>query len=278
LTVITLFIGSSLFYYAIDETLMSHMYSFTLFAIILYAIKSFYESAQSRYFLLFAFALSFAVLVRPTNVLFGVFALFLDVDSYERLRHNIRALFQLKKLLIGGLILFLTLLPQMLYWKFAYGKYIVWSYKGEGFIHWKNPEFLITWFSPQSGFYTYTPLALLALLFTFYMWYKKEKNAVLILITLLISSYLCASWHNVYFGTCNFGKRPMVEFLPLLLFPLAYMFNAMPSFKKTSSLVLVLLLLGCISYNLILFRGFNTCYFGGIWEWKEFGRLFSNAF
>lgn len=278
LTVMLMFFGSSLFYYAIDETLMSHMYSFSLFSILLYGIKTYYVTKKFKYFILFAVALSFAVLIRPTNILFGVFVLFLDVDNLESFKRNFLSIFQIKNILIGALILFVIVLPQIIYWKFAYGKFLVWSYKGEGFTNWYKPRMIYNWFSPQSGFFLYTPIALLSVFFAVVMLLKKQKNALLVLMAFLISSYMCASWHLVNFGGCNFGKRPMVEFLPLVLFPLGYMLNSMKSYKWMVNAVIVILLLFCVSYTLILFRGFNTCFFGGEWEWKEFGRVLSEAY
>lgn len=278
ITVMLMFFGSNLYYYAIDETLMSHMYSFSLFSIVLYGIKSYYENPKWKYFILFAVALSFAVLIRPTNILFGLFALLLDVDGMTKLKENFKIIFQPKNLLVGVTILILVLLPQIFYWKFAYGKYIVWSYKGEGFTNWYKPRFLFNWFSPQSGFFTYMPIALVSLFFTVVMILKKQKNAWLVLAVFLISSYMCSSWHLVNFGGCNFGKRPMVEFLPLILFPLGYMLKSMASYKRIWKIIIVLILLLCVSYVLILFRGFNTCFFGEEWEWSKFGRVVSDAY
>lgn len=278
LTVMLMFFGSSLYYYAVDETLMSHMYSFSLFSIMLFAIKAFYETNRFKFFLLFAVAFSFAVLIRPTNVLFGVFTLFLDVNSWESLKANCISIFRRKNILIGIIVLFLILLPQMFYWKFAYGKYIVWSYEGEGFTNWYKPRMIYNWFSPQSGFFIYTPIALLSLFFAVVMVVKKQKNSLLVIAAFLISSYMCSSWHLVNFGGCNFGKRPMVEFLPLILFPLGYMLNSMSSFKWYVNTLIVAVVLFCVSYTLILFRGFNTCFFGDEWEWSEFGRVVHEAY
>ena len=278
LTVMLMFFGSSLYYYAIDETLMSHMYSFSLFSILLFGIKTYYETKKFKYFLLFVIAFSFAVLIRPTNILFGVLMLFLDVNSIESLKKNFQSIFRIKNIIVGGLILLAIFIPQFIYWKFAFGHYLPYTYGEEGFTNWNKPQIIYNWFSPQSGFFTYTPIALLSIFFAVVMLVKKQKNALLVIVAFAISSYMCASWHLVNFGGCNFGKRPMVEFLPLILFPIAYMLDSMGSFKRITNVLIVIILLFCVSYTLILFRGFNTCFFGDSWEWSEFGRLLSEAY
>jgi hypothetical protein len=277
-TMMVIFFGTNLFYYSLDETMMSHLYSFSLFSIILFGSRSFFETGKFKYFLLLVIPLSFAILIRPTNILFGVIALMVDVNSIEVLKRRIILLFNPKLLAIAVFLFILIISPQLFYWKYAFGKYVVWSYTGEGFVFWNKPQFLRVWFSPQSGLFPYTPIILLSLFISIIMVIRKERNAILIITTFLVTSYMCASWSDPDFGICNFGKRPMVEYLPVLMFPVSYMFEHFKTYSRGSRYLLTGLVIFFIYYNLGLFTAFNTCFFGEAWEWGKFGQLLKNAF
>jgi hypothetical protein len=272
-TAITLLLATNLTYYTMDENLMSHLYSFTLFTILLYNFKTFNQSQKFKHFIYFSSALSFAILIRPTNALFLPIALLLDVHSLSSLRQNIQPLLTFKNIVLGVFIFILIISPQMIYWKFAYEKYLVWSYSGEGFTLWNQPNFLITWFSPQSGLLPYVPVFILSIVFWVIMYRKKEKNIWLILFTFIVVSYMCASWHNPFFGMCNFGKRPMIEFYPILFLPVAYMFSYYSSYSDTLKKIILGSLFIFSYYHLTLFGVFDTCFYGDIWDWNSFGTM-----
>lgn len=278
LTILIVFFGTNLFYYTLDESLMSHLYSFSLFSAVLYGAKSFYETKKSKYFLLFVISLSIAVLIRPTNILFAFIALFTDVNRIDILKNKLTQFIVPKYLISGILIFILIILPQVIYWKFAFGKYIVWSYEDEGFTLWNSPQFLAVWFSPQSGLFTYTPIILLSLFFSVVMFFKKERNSGLIMATFIVISYMCASWHNPYFGMCNFGKRPMIEYYPILMLPISYMLSYYKSFHTANRYLVLISTAVFICYNQALFLAFDTCFFGEPWEWNKFGLLLKMAF
>jgi len=277
-TILVTFFGTNLYYYTLDESLMSHMYSFSLFSILLFGSKSFYETKKFKYFLLFVIPLSFAILIRPTNILFAVIAPLTDVNSFKILKSKLKLLLTPKNIAYALFFFLLIMSPQLFYWKYAYGKYIVWSYTGEGFTLWNRPQFLTVWFSPQSGLFTYTPLILLSLVFSVIMYIKKERNSMLVIFTFLVTSYMCASWSNPQFGVCNFGKRPMVEYLPILMFPISYMFDHYKSYPGLYKHIPLIALIFFVYYNQALFVAFNTCFFGETWEWSKFGLLLKNAF
>jgi len=280
LSILVIFFGTNLYYYTLDETLMSHLYSFTMFSAILYGLKSFYETKKWKFFLLFAISLSVAILIRPTNALFGLIGLFIDVNKIEALRNRLLLILAPEYLFSGVIIFIIIMMPQFLYWNFAFGEYIVWSYEGEGFTYWSNPQFLTVWFSPQSGLFTYTPILLISLLFSAIMIAKKNTytNSTLVIISFLAVSFMCASWNNPYFGICNFGKRPMVEYLPILFLPISYIFASYNSFIKTIRYIILASILLMVMYNLALFRAFDTCFFGETWDWIKFGQLIRSAF
>ena len=270
LTMLVVFFGTNLYYYTIDESLMSHLYSFTLFSIVLFSLHNFFRLRQTKFFVLFSLTLALAILVRPTNVLFVPIAVLLDVKNREILFSRVKLFFSVKRISILVVFLLVVFLPQLMYWIYTHGELLPWTYGDEGFTNWNNPHLAIVWFSPQSGLFPYTPLILLSLFSLGVMFKNKTGNASLIFGTFIVVSYILASWITPQFGFCNFGKRPMIEFFPILLLPLAYCFKHFMSFRKTMRFILVVSVLACVWYNISLTSVFNTCFWGGNWEWGKF--------
>jgi hypothetical protein len=256
---------------------MSHVYSFSLFSVLLFGTKSFMLNKKIKYYLLSALVLALAVLIRPTNILFLFIVLMVDIKNLSQLADRIKLIFLSRNFFYAVLISSIIFLPQALYWKFAFGKYIVWSYEGEEFTYWNNPQFLPVWFSPQSGLFTYTPILILSLISSIVMIRRTIPNGILVVGTFIVVSYMCASWCNPFFGVCNFGKRPMVDYMPILMMPIAFLFQTINQFSKWTRRLLVSSLVLAVYYNLILFAEFNTCFFGSPWDWHTFGRLLLDA-
>jgi len=226
---------------------------------------------------MFAVSLSFAILIRPINALFGLIIILFDVKRFKDLINKLVLILTPKNLFFGILIFTLIILPQALYWKFAFGKYIIWSYQGEGFSYWNNPQFLTVWFSPQSGLIIYTPIIISALIFSIVMLMTRIPNGALIFGTFVAVSYMCAAWSHPFFGECNFGKRPMVEYLPVIMMPIAYMFENYKEYTKSTKYIIIASTILLIYYNLALFAAFNTCFPGQPWEWDKFLELLKDA-
>ena len=72
LSVLTIYLATNLFYFAINETGMSHVYSFSLFCFLLYFLQStnYLEKQKTGSHLLFGCIVGLIVLIRPTNLLF----------------------------------------------------------------------------------------------------------------------------------------------------------------------------------------------------------------
>ncbi len=277
-TVLAIFFGTNLFYYTLDESLMSHLYSFTLFSALLYGWQLYNNERRFKYFLLFMIALSLSILTRPTNILFLPIAVLTGSNNLQVLKQKVQLLLRPYNLLTGLIIFCAVMIPQILYWKFAFGSYFVWSYEGEGFTYWDKPQLLSVWFSPQSGVFTYTPLVLLSLFFSGIMIFRKEKTGLLPVLVFLLVSYMCASWYNPFFGVCNFGKRPMIEYYPVILLPLSYMIMKLQTYSVELKRWIIGITLVLVYYNLALFLAFNTCFFGQPWEWPKFAELLKKAF
>lgn len=276
LTVLLLFFGTHLYYYVLDESLMSHAYSFVLLCTALFYSQQFWLGQRMRSFIILIGALALAVLIRPTNFLFAPIVLFIGVQNGGEVAARMKMIFTLKRTLVAIVIGLFIFLPQFFYWKFAYGKYLAWSYTGEGFTNWNQPYFMEVVFAPQSGLILYTPVLLFTFIFSFFYW-RKNKNARLIITVFLLVTYLCASWSNPFFGDCNFGKRPFVEFLPVLMLPALWFVEWIHAQRGVVKVMSVSLLWLFVFYNLWLFGGFDTCLGGHTWDWNKFCELISRG-
>lgn len=267
ITVLTIYLGTNLLYYTLDENLMSHLYSFSLLSIALYNSQQFLKTKKTSFFIGLVAALTLAILIRPTNVLFLPIVLFSSSFSITTTINYLRSLITLKNFLISSLIALLILTPQLIYWKYTFGSFIQYTYTNEGFIYWNSPKFLLVLFSPQSGFLPYTPIYFLILAVSIVLFKKHKTQMLLGWTTFAAVVYMCASWSNPDFGVCNFGKRPIIEYYPILFMPLAYFLDFVWQKQK---LLLYSILTGFVAANIYLFIQFDTCFFGEPWEWTKF--------
>ncbi len=270
-TLLGIYAGSNLFYYTIGDPGMSHVYSFFLFALLLLLLDQYFRGAE-RTWLLFLIGLvaGWIVLVRPTNLVFLLAAPFVCA---EEIRAGWRRLMVLRPaaylLLMAGA--FLVWIPQLLYWRYAFGSAVTWPYVNEGFTNWASPELLKFWFAPNNGLFSYTPLYLLVPLSAAGLWHARDRiTAVVAVFAMVITSYLGASWWVWHFG-CGFGGRIMVEYLALFAVPLTALSDtASRRWGRWLPIAVFGMLAG---YNLKLVYSFGDCWFHEVWDWHAFGQL-----
>lgn len=179
------------------------------------------------YTLLVGFLLALIILIRPTNALFALVVFFYDVYNLSDLKNRIRFIIQnLKTLWLIPLIGILMALPQMFYWHYLSGKWILNMYQEiyhVGF-QWTKPEFYKVLFHPCNGFLLYSPLMWFTLVGMVWTAYKNKLNGILSVCIFLLTYYMSASWEMWYFGHA-FGYRPFIDYYPLMIFGLAFYIN-----------------------------------------------------
>ena len=138
-------------------------------------------------------------------------------DVAERLR-----LFRLNILpvMAAGLIVFLVLCPQLIYWKLSSGHYLYYSYQGESF-DFLHPHIINGFFSPSNGWISYSPIILLALAGIWATARDRHPSFMSIAVYLPVHIYVIYSWW-CWFYMGSYGSRPMTETYALLAIPLAY--------------------------------------------------------
>ena len=275
-----IFIGTNLFYYSLVEGLMSHVYSFFLFALFLWSLKRFLDSGIYRYFLLLSLSMALATLIRPTNILLILVYFFWDAANLKIVSDRFKEFVKPCFILVFLLIAVLLFIPQMIYWHYLSGNIFYFSYRGEGFTNWAHPVIAGVLFSPVNGFFIYTPLALMFVGGLVIMTVNKKANAVLIAVVFLIVTLLCASWKQWYFG-CSFGQRSWIEYYTLLAVPFGWFVTVLfknRNFFLSAILFFLIFLFTHVNLRLAtsLYR-FERCYYGSTWDWSHWIRSVERA-
>lgn len=280
LLLFTMMAATNLYYYAIDEVGMSHIYSFFLFSVFLHFIT---EAKKDRLLtfrrVVFLSVISaLIILTRPTNIVFVIFCLLAGIENKTSVSEGIKKfLFNYKRLfavVTGHGIIFL---PQMLYWNYLTGSPFFYSYAGEGFTNWNSPKLLEIWFSTLNGLFVYSPIVLF-IFPGFYLMYKNNfKAGIIIACLFILISYLFASWWNWNFG-CAFGNRCFVEYYTVLFLPIGYFFQRIISSKTTSyKIVLFLTILVFSFFNLNATYHYDGCWYGGIRDYAGYWELITKG-
>ena len=273
-----IYAGTNLLFYTIDDTLMSHVYSFFLFALFLLSLKKFHEdNSRYSYFLAMALSFAFSTLIRPTNAIILVLFFLWDVHDLKDIRQRITVFVKPRYLVSFAAVVLCVFLPQMIYWKYSKGSFLSYSYVGESFSNWNHPKLPEVWFSTLNGLFLYTPLVILMIAGMIIMIVKNIPNGWLTLVLFFLISYIFSSWYNWYFG-CSFGQRSFVEYYAIFAIPFGCFIENSSRIRNLLLRTLVLLLILVFSYyNVRMMLKFDKCFFGSTWDWGQFSRQLEKA-
>lgn len=275
LSLFVIYFGTNLLCYSTLDAAMSHSYSFSLLAALLYSVTRYYQHPKLSWMFVCGLLLGLIILVRPPNILFGLLILLFGVRHVSDLKQ--RFLFMVKHyghLLALLLTVTLVLLPQLLYWHYVTGHYLVFSYGEEGFFF-SKPQLWQCLLGFRKGWLIYSPVFFFALAGLYLM--RQQRSGVFLstlLVLLPLYLYIVSSWWCWWYGG-SFSLRPMIDLYPLLCFPLAACFVKVASLTKTprylfSALLAFLVLLNIcqtfqykytiIHYDAMTFRSYLNAF------------------
>ncbi len=253
--------GTNLFYYAVHEPSLSHIYSFALFGAFLLSLKIYIDTWKGKYLISMLALIGLIILVRPANGLI-VFALPFVAGSWGKTLETIKLAYRNYLSLFAGLFLmFFIISLQLIVYKISTGHFLVYSYGGATF-EFGSFNLLKFLFSYKKGLFLYTPIYLMALL-GFIIVYKKDRFRFYTgSLFIILVMYILSSWFNWWYGG-SFSSRPMVEYLPFFAFPLAFgLANITHKWLKNSYIIsLVLLAILCVIQT--------TQYYYGVIHWDS---------
>ncbi|HMO41273.1 MAG TPA: hypothetical protein PKC76_18060 [Saprospiraceae bacterium] len=222
LSLIFLVLGTNYLDYASINGAMTHNNLFTIYAALIYFTLQFYDKPTFARALGIGLLVGLAGLTRPTELISAMIPVLWGLQAPWQKSILERLMFfkkHLPKLLIAVLACALVGSIQLMYWKYAAGEWIVYSYQDQGF-SWLRPHLKNGLFSYRSGWLVYTPIMIFALV-GFIPLYKKQAGifwTALLFCSLFI--YIAFAWDIWWYGG-SLGQRTMVQCYPMLLFPFA---------------------------------------------------------
>jgi hypothetical protein len=261
LTLVSLGLGTNLAYYAVQEGMMSHVYSFFLFALILWSGIRWREDGDRNMILLLALAGGLVAATRISNVLILMVPLLWGTGrgfSWQGLRAD---LFSPGWRWIPAPLLFLLpLLPQMLYLREITGSYLFSTYGDEHFF-WQDPLFGKVVLSFRKGWLVWSPLMVLGLA----GWWRLRHHPGFWALTLFVTVnlYVVSSWWCWWYGG-GFGMRALIESSAVMAFGMAAALTWLGQ-QRVRSYVLAILLPWFLALNQLQMHQYGR----GIIHWDS---------
>jgi ABC-type multidrug transport system fused ATPase/permease subunit len=228
ITIACIGFGTNFYCHAAFEQGMSHNFSFVLFAsILLYTEKWLTDKSTNAIYAL-GIILGLIAITRPVNVIVVLIPLLWKVHNKRTAQERAELLSSQYKHILNAFILCVFVAGmQMAYWKYTGGSWLFYSYQGEHF-DFTDPYIIKGLFSFRKGWFVYTPMAFIGMVSLFYT-PKQYTPAIITFFAIMI--YVVFSWENWYYGG-SFGARPLIETLPLLALPLAFLTKKIVSKRR----------------------------------------------
>jgi hypothetical protein len=266
-------LGSNLFYYVVEEPGLSHVYSFSLIAWLVWQLRLFHLSEKPIHVYAAAFAVGMVFCVRPVNLLFLTPFLLSWLLVYGRYIH-----FRIPVLLNAAALMALPVLPWLLY-RLYLQQHSFEPYGEEGFIYWQSPHMLKVLFAPENGFFPMSPFFLLLLPALFILMRKTHGIYRSLALTVAgvfgLITFTYASWW-AWGLACGFGHRGYIDFYPLFLLaimrPLADIWHR-PAVRTSLLVFLVLCALIVIPASL----HWPYCIEGPYWNWQRLFQIWAGS-
>jgi hypothetical protein len=216
--------GTNLFYYAVDEPGMSHVYSFCAISGFLLYLKLAMDTIRTRYLVKCAVFFGLVCILRPTNALV-ILAIPAFAGSWGNLIAHLWAFFrQRTRMVLALLAFFMVFGIQVVLFYLQCGKLFIWSYGGVEQMFLSRPELFNVLFSYRKGLFVYTPLVLVSLFGLYYMAKESVFRAVWLFMLLYSAIYIISCWWLWYYGG-SLGMRPFIEYYPFVGLLLGYLLS-----------------------------------------------------
>ncbi len=216
-TLLALGLGTHWMEYAAISNGMNHTWLFTLLCLLILSTIRFYKRGDWTSALGIGTSLGLAILTRPTEIVWVLVPLLWGVTSVRERATFLKQHLSQTLVAIGICAAIMSL--QVIYWKYAAGEWIVYSYGDQGF-NWLHPKIWRGLMGVNIGWWIYTPLMLVAIA----GWpglYRKHRSVFWpAVLTTTLAIYITLSWAHFESGG-GLGQRNLIQIYPLMAFPLA---------------------------------------------------------
>ena len=222
-TIVLLFLGTNIFFYGVLQAGVTHNYLLFTFCLMLLFLDNWWRGKGWKYFTFACACVGFSALIRPTEILTGLVPIGFLFQRWKNLGFGMSQLSHFAKEVAGGAVAFLIFIfPIFLFWKFATGNWVAYTYEQEGFYFDRPSQIWYGLFGFRKGWFIYTPMAALAMsgLLLLYRDQRLKAHFSAILWYLPFNIFIVLSWYCWWYGGC-FGQRAFIPVFGLLAFPLA---------------------------------------------------------
>lgn len=247
LTLVAIMLGTNIDWYLFVRVGITHPFTFSLSAILLYLVQNWYERPNFRGAILMGLVMGLLALIRPVNALFSLTFLLFGLASKAAILERVKFLLGRYKMVLAIVAAgFLVILPQLIFWKLTTGSFLYYTYHDEGF-HFDHPQFYQGILGYRNGWLRYSPIMLLAILGIPFLWFRLREWFWVVASFIPIYIFVVVSWWCWWY--IGYGNRAMIDAYALLSLPMAS-FLAMISegklWRKTIAVALVVLF---VSHN-----------------------------
>lgn len=257
ITLIAIVLGTNLLWYSSFEGLMPHAITFSVWCLAMYSFFKWLKTSERKFILYFSALFGLIVLIRPLSIVAILYFIIIGIYAKGGLKPFFDFIkLNLKAVIVGVVLAFIIAFLQLIYWKYATGKWLYDVYMDEHFVF-SSPQILPFLFSFRKGVFIYTPI-LIFVLFGLKTFYKTNKGIFWSTVILMsVTIFLLSSWWAWSYGIC-WGMRPMIDYYALLSLPLAAGFQSALNRPRIFKLFFVGIIFLLICLNL-----FQT------WQYKK---------
>ena len=259
---------TNLYIYSVLDAPMSHDFSLCLFALFALISERWDHSPGVMRSAALGLTLGLISLVRPSNVLVGLYFLFYGIDSRKALLAKAATLrATLPGLLVAAACAVAVWVPQMVYWRANTGHFLFYSYGGRERFFFGDPKLLQGLFGWRKGWLVYTPSMLLAVAGMVPLYRSHRGHFWALAVFMAANLYVVFSWWCWWYGG-GFGLRALIESYALLAIPLAEWLRWM--WSRRAGLRVPLMVVSVALCGLSAFH--SVQYIGGAIHWDSMTR------
>lgn len=261
LLLLILVLGTNYFQIVVYAGTMPHSYLFTLYALLMLHTIKWHEKPNTKSALIIGLMVGLIALIRPNELVVILIPLLWGITGFNK------TIFEKLQLLLKkwGHVLVLSIgvllggCVQLIYWKYATGHWLYYSYQdpGVGF-DLKSPHTIDFLFSFRKGWFLYTPLMLLSVLGFYFLWQRNRKLFWGFLAYFIINLYIVSSWSVWWYAGGSYSSRAMVSSYGLLLIPMGYLLQSIMQKKALFKWALTPLVVLFVVVNLFQMWQFKT--------------------
>lgn len=257
-TLVSIALGTNMFYYTTLNPTMTHPVSFCLITMFLWYTIKWYNKKSFKTVVILGMLMGIISLIRPTNALVALVFMLFNIGCISDIKERL-LLFWKYKLHIF-IIMFWSIMvwiPQFFFWKYSSGEWFYFSYGEEGFFF-SNPQIFNGLFSYRKGWLVYTPLMLFSLVGIFFTFKNNKSWASSLSVFVPLNIFIIYSWWCWWYGG-SFGSRPMIDSYGLMAISLASFYQYFQKFKVYRRAVPLLIIFVTISLNIFQSYQTKTC-------------------